>query len=97
MPHGGHNILEPACFAKPILFGLHMENFREITSLFLQNNAAKQISAQNLKNMVLEFLSNETLRNELGKNAHDLVCKNKGAIDKSMELIDKALVSLYNV
>ena len=28
--HGGHNILEPAIFGKPIVVGPHMHNFREI-------------------------------------------------------------------
>ena len=34
VPRGGHNIMEPALFEKPILFGPHMNNFREIASLF---------------------------------------------------------------
>src|SRR3989338_362590 len=33
---GGHNILEPAVFAKPILLGPWTFNFRDITSLFLK-------------------------------------------------------------
>ena len=34
--HGGHNILEPAVFGKPIVFGPHMQNFKEIAEAFLQ-------------------------------------------------------------
>ena len=40
---GGHNILEPAVFGKPIVFGPHMENFAEIAQTFLDNGAAIQI------------------------------------------------------
>ena len=29
---GGHNILEPAVFGKPIVFGPHMSNFAEIAA-----------------------------------------------------------------
>jgi 3-deoxy-D-manno-octulosonic-acid transferase len=36
---GGHNILEPAVFGKPILFGPHMQNFAEIARAFLENGA----------------------------------------------------------
>ena len=32
--HGGHNILEPAVFGKPIVFGPHMQNFKEIAEAF---------------------------------------------------------------
>src|SRR5256885_2050119 len=35
VPRGGHNILEPAQFGKPILIGPHYENFREIVRTFL--------------------------------------------------------------
>src|SRR5262245_31304229 len=33
---GGHNVLEPARHSKPIVFGPHMENFRDIARLFLE-------------------------------------------------------------
>src|SRR5262249_47213684 len=42
---GGHNILEPARHRKPIVFGPHMENFREMSSLFLQRAAAIQVDS----------------------------------------------------
>src|SRR5207247_1145730 len=41
--HGGHNILEPAIFGKPVMFGPHMQNFREIAEAFLVNGAAIQV------------------------------------------------------
>ena len=40
---GGHNILEPAVFGKPIVFGPHMQNFAEIAQTFLDNGAAIQV------------------------------------------------------
>jgi len=39
VPRGGHNILEPAAFSKPVVFGPHMENFREIRDLFIGADA----------------------------------------------------------
>ena len=42
---GGHNILEPAVFGKPIVFGPHMQNFAEIARAFLENGAAVQVRA----------------------------------------------------
>ncbi len=34
---GGHNVLEPAVFGKPIVFGPHMENFLEIAEAFVSS------------------------------------------------------------
>ena len=44
--HGGHNILEPAMFGKPIVFGPHMQNFKEIADAFLANGAAMQVQSE---------------------------------------------------
>ncbi|MBI4982578.1 MAG: 3-deoxy-D-manno-octulosonic acid transferase [Candidatus Omnitrophica bacterium] len=41
---GGHNILEPASLAKPIIFGQYMFNFRDTAKLFLKNSAAIQVN-----------------------------------------------------
>ena len=42
VPTGGHNVLEPAVFGKPIVFGPHMENFREIADAFVTDGAGVQ-------------------------------------------------------
>ena len=33
VPRGGHNVLEPARYRKPMVFGPHMENFRDIARI----------------------------------------------------------------
>ena len=39
VPRGGHNIIEPAAFAKPIIVGKHTGNFRQIVSDFARRPA----------------------------------------------------------
>jgi 3-deoxy-D-manno-octulosonic-acid transferase len=41
---GGHNILEPALFGKPVIAGPHLENFRDIERHFERHNALLRIS-----------------------------------------------------
>lgn len=43
VPTGGHNILEPASFARPIVIGPSMENFQEIAEEFLRDAGAGKI------------------------------------------------------
>ena len=45
VPRGGHNILEPAMFGKPIVVGRHMENFREIADAFRAAGAMVEIAS----------------------------------------------------
>lgn len=42
---GGHNILEPALFAKPVVAGPHMENFQAIADDFRAAGAGVEISS----------------------------------------------------
>jgi 3-deoxy-D-manno-octulosonic-acid transferase len=41
---GGHNILEPALFAKPVITGPHMENFQAIADDFRAAGASVEIA-----------------------------------------------------
>jgi tetraacyldisaccharide 4'-kinase len=42
---GGHNILEPALFGKPVIAGPHLENFRDIEQHFEKHRALMRIEA----------------------------------------------------
>ncbi|MDQ1473618.1 MAG: hypothetical protein QOJ99_5098 [Bryobacterales bacterium] len=42
---GGHNILEPALFGKPVIAGPHLENFRDIEQHFEAHKAVMRIAS----------------------------------------------------
>ncbi len=85
---GGHNILEPAFFGKPILFGRYMFNFKQIASLFLQGKGAISVdNARELKKVTCALLDNSDRREELGKRAKQILEENRGATQKNMEII----------
>ena len=86
--HGGHNILEPAIFAKPIVFGSHMQNFREIADAFLANDAAVQVpSERELETALLALVTDPVRRARLGAAARALVEANRGARQKTLAVI----------
>jgi 3-deoxy-D-manno-octulosonic-acid transferase len=85
---GGHNILEPAVFGKPIVFGPHMENFAEIADTFLANDAAVQVrSDRELETAVVSLMGDSVRRARLGAAARALVDANRGAKDKTLAVI----------
>jgi 3-deoxy-D-manno-octulosonic-acid transferase len=89
---GGHNILEPAVFGKPIVFGPHMQNFAEIARTFLDNGAAIQVrSDRELESVLLELLGDPVRRASLGAAARALVEANRGARGKSLAAIAELL------
>jgi 3-deoxy-D-manno-octulosonic-acid transferase len=91
---GGHNILEPAVFGKPIVFGPHMHNFAEISRTFLENRGAVQVhSATELETVLVELLSDPVRRAGLGAAARALVEANRGARQRSLAVITQLLPS----
>ena len=90
--HGGHNILEPAIFGKPIVFGPHMQNFKEIADAFLSNDAAVQVpSDRELDETLLALLTDPVRRARLGAAARALVEANRGAKTKTLDVIGELL------
>ena len=91
---GGHNILEPAVFGKPIVFGPYMQNFAEIAQTFLDNGAAIQLRAgRELEPVLVELLSDPVRRASLGAAARALVEANRGARAKSLGAIAQLMPS----
>src|SRR5687767_12509851 len=85
---GGHNVLEPAVFGKPIVFGPHMQNFAEIADAFITNGAGVQIaSEQQLEESFLSLMSDPVRRARLGAAARALVEANRGAKEKSVTVL----------
>ena len=92
VPTGGHNILEPAVFGKPIVFGPHMQNFAEIAEAFLAGHAAVQVeSGRELEDALIELLSEPEARARLGDRARALVEANRGARERSLAAIAELL------
>jgi 3-deoxy-D-manno-octulosonic-acid transferase len=89
---GGHNILEPAVYGKPIVFGPYMSNFAEIAEAFLANVAGVQVHGdRELADVLVALLSDPIRRARLGAAAKALVEANRGAKDKSLEVLTALL------
>ena len=43
VPEGGHNLLEPAMFGKPVIFGPYMTDFQDMARLFVQGRGGIQV------------------------------------------------------
>ena len=89
VPTGGHNILEPALFCKPILFGPSMSNFREMAEDFLQQQAAVQVrDSAELGSELVRMFRDAEFRQRLGDRGHAILMANRGAADRIVERIE---------
>ncbi len=85
---GGHNMLEPASLGLPVIMGPHVFNFQEISQLLLDEGAAwKVTNSDELSSRVSSLLGDANLRHSIGELGRNIIMKNRGNVEKIMELI----------
>jgi tetraacyldisaccharide 4'-kinase len=84
---GGHNVLEPAFFGKPIIAGPHMENFAEIAEEFTRAEALVRIaSSGDLAEAIGRLLDRADERAAVGARARALAESKRGATERILDV-----------
>ncbi|MEZ8103048.1 lipid IV(A) 3-deoxy-D-manno-octulosonic acid transferase [Vibrio bivalvicida] len=87
---GGHNVLEPAALAKPVLSGPSYYNFTEIVHKLLAHKAIIITnSPTEISKTILELLSDRKKLSNQGELSEQCVNDNKGALVNTLNLITK--------
>jgi 3-deoxy-D-manno-octulosonic-acid transferase len=85
VPRGGHNVIEPSAYAKPIIVGPHTENFKAIVDdlvlaeAIVQLSTAGEASASTLATELARLLSDREVAASLGARALELLISRRGA------------------
>jgi 3-deoxy-D-manno-octulosonic-acid transferase len=88
VPVGGHDILQPLAQGKPVLFGPHTQNCREIAVTAIEKGAARRIhNADELAAEWIRILQDENAARIMSQAGLDLIEKNRGAARKYAERI----------
>ena len=86
VPVGGHNLLEPASFGCPVLFGPHTHNFQEMAEGLVDFGGGIRVSNETeLCDSITMLLSDPERGVAMGRLAKGFVLKNQGALDRVME------------
>lgn len=92
IPRGGHNILEPAVLAKPIITGIHVFNFADICNTFEKANAMVKVpNLDELVRVLVGLMQDPEARNELGNRARAVMDANRGALRRQLNAIKKLM------
>ena len=96
--YGGHNVLEPAAHAKPILVGPSMEDFKDSYSLLSKAGACRMVAdADGLTEAFLEIARDDVLRKKMGAASIQIIRENRGAALKTIhyltDLLEKSATS----
>ena len=94
---GGHNVLEPAAHAKPIIVGPNMQNFKDSYSLLSKVGACKMINnVAELTSEMLDIIANDERREKMGAASLQVIKENRGADIRSIHYL-KELLELTSV
>lgn len=90
--YGGHNVLEPAAHAKPILVGPSMEDFKDSFSLLSKAGACRMVSdTDGLTEAFLEIAGDDVLRKKMGDASIQIIRENRGAALKTIHYLTDLL------
>lgn len=88
VPVGGHNLLEPAAWEKPVLTGPHLHNFTAIAQLLDDAGGLSVVdSGEALGDKLQALMSDPDQCTRQGQAAAAVVEANRGALEKGLELI----------
>jgi 3-deoxy-D-manno-octulosonic-acid transferase len=90
VPNGGHNLLEPAALAKPVLSGPHLFNFLEIAAMLRNANALSEISdAQSLAGAVQRLFDQPQQARHMAEAGLQVMKANQGALQQLLDGIGR--------
>lgn len=89
---GGHNLMEPARFRKPILFGPYMTNFADITEEIKGGGGGVEVQGkEDLLREIAALLSDRAKAEKMGDLAYAVVEKDRRVVARTMELVYRYL------
>lgn len=84
---GIHNILEPACWKIPVIFGPNHQAYKEAVDLINENGAMTFSSYEGFSEILDRLLSDEKYYKESASKAGEYINKNTGATDRILKEI----------
>lgn len=92
--HGGHNPLEAAAFAVPVVSGLHVHNFTDIFPPLCAAGGALLVSdAADLQRQLQDWLQQPAQRQYAGKAAQAFFQQHQGVVDCLMQQIHELMTT----
>jgi 3-deoxy-D-manno-octulosonic-acid transferase len=85
---GGHNLLEPASFGCPVIFGPYTHNFVLMSQLLIHAGGGRRVNdGEDLFESMNELLSDRERQKMMGSKAKNFVEMNRGALERVMQYI----------
>lgn len=85
---GGHNILEPCWYGKPVLFGPYMHAQVELVNLIREAEAGLQVQLEEVGDILNQWLQDAHERQQVGNKGLSLVGSLKGSTQRTVDIME---------
>lgn len=88
---GGHNIIEPCWYGKPVLFGPYMHTQIELVDYMSRYQAGRQVTEEGLQSILEDWLEHPQESQKIGARGVNLVKDLKGATKRTLDALEGLL------
>jgi len=94
VPVGGHNVLEPARAARPVLVGPHTATMADAVDRILAAGGGVRVhSTDEFRAALVRLLGDPAAADEMGRRARAAIELGEGALARHLALIDQRLAA----
>lgn len=89
-PVGGHNLLEPAAWGKPVCFGPYTDHCQDIAELFIETGGGIRVhNVRELTDTFLKGMRDHAWVSQVGQCARKVIDDNRGVVERNMNLLEQ--------
>ncbi len=92
VPVGGHNLLEPAVWGKPVCFGPYTDHCQEIAELLVESGGGIRVNnAQGLTETLMKGMQNQDWVSQIGLRAQKVIDDNQGVVERNVSMVEQVV------
>lgn len=92
VPVGGHNLLEPPAWGKPVCFGPHTDHCQEIAELLIESGGGIRVrNARELTETFVKGMQNQDWVSQIGLNARKIIDDNQGVVERNLDMVEQIM------
>ncbi len=90
VPIGGHNLLEPSAWGKPVCFGPYTDHCQEMADLLIESGGGIRVrNGQELTETLVKGMQNQDWVSRVGRNARTVIDENRGVVERNVSLVEQ--------
>lgn len=92
VPVGGHNLLEPPAWGKPVCFGPYTDHCQEIAEMLLESGGGIRVrNGQELTETFIKGMHNQDWVSQVGLSARKVIDDNQGVVERNLDMVERVI------